>query len=377
MKAKPGALLFQAAPFCFGPISTTLNMVRQLAGKGLEIVMIGEGPTNNLLKRENLEFELLDASTTAPFSDELSKIIERANLVISNTDPAFASACMRRGARVAVVDTLYWMWDRLDPILLESDAYLIQNFMGTAEQLERLGRPRNTVLVGPLITALELPLRRQERENFILISLGGCDCNLVDHCQDPYPGMIFEMVEKVIRENDMDLEIIWTTSERPASNLNGRFNTHRVGTFSNQDHVALMRRAKGVILSPGITGSMEAFEAGTPVFFLPPQNYSQALQLRAFREKGVAPFGFSWYDVYPDLSPPPYLPEEQAVSQIRQTIERCASDQRVWDALYQALQLFLRSGIARYDPKPARELRTALGTDGPLKAAQAILQLLD
>jgi hypothetical protein len=38
-------LLFQAAPFCFGPISTLLNVVQALADSGERLIVIDEGPT--------------------------------------------------------------------------------------------------------------------------------------------------------------------------------------------------------------------------------------------------------------------------------------------------------------------------------------------
>ncbi|MCB0617892.1 MAG: hypothetical protein KDC32_11865 [Saprospiraceae bacterium] len=377
MSTKKKHILFQAAPFCFGPIATTLNVVRELAGSGHHLTLIGEGPTHDLLDREDFEFDKLPASTVKPFSEELEQLIREADLVVSNTDPPFAAACIRRGAKVVVIDTLFWMWDHIDPILLQSDSYIIQNFIGVEQQMARIGRPQNLLVVGPLTQKQEQPIPQGERDNFLLVSLGGCDCNLVAKESDPYPEIICRLIECVLEQESLDIEVMLATGERSANALCAKTASVQIGTFSNKEHVDLIRRAKGVMLSPGLTGSMEVFEGGTPVFFLPPQNYSQVLQMKAFRRSEVAGHSFSWFDVYPELAPPPYLPEEEAVAIVRDAIGKCIQDEKTWTTFYQTVKAFLETGIQNFDPTPGYRLRTRLGIDGVRKASERILQILE
>ena len=365
-------ILLQAAPFCYGPISTTLNVARVLGQFDHRLLAIEEGPTGELVRRSGFRMERV-AVPTCPLSQELLNVIDQADLVVSNTDPVFAAACLERGARVVVLDTLFWMWDKLDSALLDCELYIVQDFYGVDEQVERLGRPRNFLRVGPLVRPQDPPVSQTRRENLIHVSLGGCDCLLVDPAQDPYPATILESIKEVLTTGS---EIVLSTGERTARSLEPRDNRFKVSTLSNRDHLEVMRRAKAILLSPGLTGTMEVLEAETPVFFLPPQNYSQVLQLKAYRKASAAPFSFTWSDVYPEFDLPFYLPEEEAVNRVREVVGRFVRDPEARGVLRQKLAAFLDTGFQDYDPGPGKKLRRSLGMGGAEKAARAINALL-
>jgi hypothetical protein len=366
-------ILLQAAPFCFGPISTLLNVVRALVRPGYRLIVIEEGPTRDLIRRSRLPLERVALTTAPPFSPELGELIDRVDLVVSNTDPIFAAACMARGAKVIVVDTLFWMWDHIPPILLEAERYIVQGFYGTEAQLKRLGRPRNFLQVGPLTSTQGPPIPLAERPNSIHVSFGGCDCLLVDPQQDPYPGMMLKVLEDALAAAlPQDCDVLLCCGERAACSLQPRDRRITVGTLSNQDYLKSMRQAKAILLSPGLTGTLEVLQVETPAFFFPPQNYSQVLQLSAYRKANVAPYSFTWTDVYPEFALPPYLPEEEAVARVRAVVGRFVQDVAAQDVLRHKLVEFLQTGIQDYDPAPARRLCESLGPDGPVRAARAI-----
>jgi hypothetical protein len=137
-----------------------------------------------------------------------------------------------------------------------------------------------------------------------------------------------------------------------------------------------MRAAKGILLSPGLTGSMEVFEAHTPVFFLPPQNYSQVLQLEFYRDSGAAHFSYTWTDTYSDFKLPNYLPEEIAVEKVRDVINRAISDPQVKNTLKQQMVHFFKRDIQDYNPIPGRKFRESFGMEGPQQAARIINNFL-
>jgi hypothetical protein len=366
-------ILFQAAPFCFGPVSTTLNVMHELAGSGHRLIMVDEGPTGQLIRRSGLPIEGVALATTPPFLPELGRLIDQADLVVSNTDPIFAAACMERGAPVAVIDTLFWMWDHVPPILMQAELFISQAFHSAQAQIERLGRPRNFLEVGPLTAPQAPPVPLSERERLIQVSFGGCDCALVEPTQDPYPAMVLGLLEEALDAAlPADHRVVLCCGERAACTLEPRDSRITVATLSNQEYLRTMRRARGIFLSPGLTGTMEVFEAQTPAFFCPPQNYSQVLQLRAYRQANVAPYSFAWSDVYPEFNLPPYLPEDEAVARVREVVSRAVDDPAARDALRRNVVSFLRAGIRDYDPGPPHRLRESLGVGGPSQAARAI-----
>jgi hypothetical protein len=366
-------ILFQAAPFCFGPVSTTLNVMQELAGAGHRLIMVDEGPTGDLIRRSGLPIEGVALPTTPPFTPELGRWVDRVDLVVSNTDPIFAAACMERGAPVTVIDTLFWMWDHIPPILMEAELFISQAFHGTQAQIERLGRPRNYIEVGPLIAPQALPVPLADRDRLIQVSFGGCDCFLVDPAHDPYPALVLGLLEEALDAAlPADHRVVLCCGERTACTLEPRDGRITVNTLSNREYLRTMRRARAIFLSPGLAGTMEVFEAQTPAFFFPPQNYSQVLQLRACRQAAVAPYSFTWSDVYPEFDLPPYLREEEAVARVRQVIERAVDDPVARDELRRQMVSFLQVGIHDHNPGPPHRLRESLGMGGPSQAARAI-----
>lgn len=371
-------LVFQAAPFCFGPISTTLSVIDGLVDTQHRFIVIDEGPTGDLTKRSDLPIQRVHLSTSRPFDATLRELIESADLVVSNTDPGFAAECMALGAQVAVIDTLFWMWDSLPASLLDAPVFIAQAFDGNLDQFERLGRPQHYVEVGPLVNAQPSPLIQTEREKIILVSLGGCDCFLFDPAQDPYPGLVLKALEQALDQVQLrDYRVMLCCGERASCTLSPTNSMIEIRTLSKEEYIHALRRARAVILSPGLTGSMEAFEAQTPVFFLPPQNYSQVLQLASFRNANTAPNSFAWGDAFPDFSLTPYLPEEAAVARVRQVIDQLKNTPDAHNKLTRSLQDFLQVGMHHYDPQPGRHYRESLGLDGPKKAAQTIKTFLD
>lgn len=115
-------LIFDADPFCFGPISTTLYIVEQLKSRkkipeDSKLVLLGTLTTTQLAEKSGLFDEIYECNTTSP--DSLMKyktIISEAHLYISNTNLLSIEFVASIGTPVIYVDTLFWMWDTL-PII--------------------------------------------------------------------------------------------------------------------------------------------------------------------------------------------------------------------------------------------------------------------
>jgi hypothetical protein len=368
-------ILLQAAPFCFGPASTLLSIARHFEN-GFELMMIDEGPTGDLLKLSGLDIKSIQISTIHP-SKELDELIRSVDIVVSNTDLEFAKYCIdHQVAKLVIIDTLFWMWDDIDKRLFGADLYVIQDFMGTENQLNRLGSPRNYLSVGPLINWV-VNQENQQKKDQVLISLGGCDCVLFDSHNDPFPSLISRLIRKSFGESQFkDYELVLTVGAKTKSSLQSRTEGFEIKTLSNTDNQLLMGKVHAILLSPGLTATFEAIHSGTPIFFLPPQNYSQVIQLDEYKKLGIAPYSFTWSDAYPEFSLPNNLPETIAVERVRQVVDRFLSDEAAQQVFQNKLDRFIQSGIKDYEPKLAKEFLNKIGTDGVKKATDAILDLI-
>jgi hypothetical protein len=64
------------------------------------------------------------------------------------------------------------------------------------------------------------------------------------------------------------------------------------------------------IMTPGLGNIYEAAELAGRVFWLPPANATQGLQLAILRREGLAPFAADWHDILPGQRPIDYQKPE-------------------------------------------------------------------
>jgi hypothetical protein len=211
------------------------------------------------------------------------------------------------------------------------------------------------------------------RDDLLLVSLGGCDCSLYETEADAYPALMLQVLEQALAEApDSNRRVLVCCGEHAACALRPQRSEVSIQTLPKQDYIQALRCARAAVLSPGLNGAMEAFEAATPAFFLPPHNYSQLLQLKVYRQVGAAPYGFTWSDMDTQLDLPAYLPEEEGVRQVNAAVQRLAHDEQAQAVFRQRRVDFLKNGISSYEPEPALVYRRSLGMNGPRQAADLI-----
>jgi hypothetical protein len=146
----------------------------------------------------------------------------------------------------------------------------------------------------------------------------------------------------------------------------------RFASLPHDEAEQLGATASAVLTAPGLTSTLQCFRAGTPTFFLPPQNYSQWWILKKLRAAGLAPCALHWADHLPggDVVERMSLPERVPV--VRSAIRRLSGDARVRRSFREAL-----AGIAAH---PRRELARAqgayfdsLGSDGAAVIASELI----
>jgi hypothetical protein len=141
-------------------------------------------------------------------------------------------------------------------------------------------------------------------------------------------------------------------------------------SLPHEEALDALSSAALVLTSPGVTATLECFQAGVATSFLPPQNYSQWRALLSLRETGLAAEAFHWADV---TGPLPFerMPEERRTFAVLETIARLSADDSV------RAELTRRLRAAASQPRPELRARQraafeALGQNGAVEIARQL-----
>lgn len=374
-------VLMQAAPFCFGPVSTSLAIATELRKFDLAIVWLAEGTALQLLQAGKYDdyvvpFNLANRDDKRRYAH----YIEEADMVVVNTDPDFAKFALGLNKKTVYIDILYWMWQSIPEIAERCALYVYEDFVRMDDQIKRMGTPRNALRVGPLVSPGSVPDKRSDSQagNHLLVSLGGLHrpgnsqgllCSFSD--------MVRRAVEEALEENDDFNEVYFAGGvEASETTLRNGVKVH-TGCLSKETHLRLISSAKAVVLSPGLTGFYEVASAKVPVFFLPPHNYSQYLQLESYKAVLKQPYYADWERLgfFTELAC--FLPEEQMLNSVDSILAEVIEK---GDLLTQHLREFLTSGYKVYDSQPAVLMVDALkteGVDGTERVSREIVQRIE
>ncbi|OTA21701.1 hypothetical protein Xbed_00451 [Xenorhabdus beddingii] len=325
-------IIFDADPFCFGPISTTLNVVDKLKRRnklipGTQFILLGT-LTSSQLGQKSSSFDVIYECDTTSITElsRYSELISGASLYISNTNPNSINFVAQLGTPIIYIDTLFWMWDNLHVDLHQTEKTFIQDFHGIERNIEKFHDKLGDYQVIPPILPDSLQPDSLQKYRLdapppegVLITLGGIDTVYVD-TTDFYYHFLQELLSIPNLQNETNITI--AGGGKTIVNLANRFaKTHphiHIGCFARQDFLQKLDRARKVLSNPGLTTFYECMTLNKDVFFLPPQNYSQQLQLDVFLQHYYThEYGFLWQPEYgyPDI--PSYLPEKEGLALIK------------------------------------------------------------
>jgi hypothetical protein len=232
-----------------------------------------------------------------------------------------------------------------------------QNFIGL-DQSPHLADARVQV-VGPLVE----PAGKRDASlaSGLLVQLGGCESPADDS------GSYAQFVVQNLLASDLPRAVGHRTTLiagqeciRQLRQLYGGCGLEFL-SLSHADALVELDRAALVLTAPGLTATLEAFQRGVPMCFLPPQNYSQWCILRALRGADLAPEALHWEDLPGQQPLADRLPEAQRNPLVRAALARHTTDPQAGRALQASL-----SQIARLDlPRLARRQREFFASLGP------------
>ncbi len=258
--------------------------------RGASTVFLGTGIALELAERSGSFDDAIDAPPENPIA---SALIDSAAAVVSLMDQDYLPIAQNRGKPTFVADSLFWMRDRIPDCFRTATRYWVQDFLGVRERLAEA--PIRASIVGPIVA--QAAAAPDGKRSGIVIHLGGCDSPL--SAIDPgYFDFIIEAVAESTIASRFSGPMAMMAGRKCIDSLRSRTAGDRIDFVSvpPDEALALLAGARIVLTAPGLTTTLECFQLRQPIFFLPPQNYSQWWILKKLRLIGLAPAAFHWQD---------------------------------------------------------------------------------
>lgn len=307
-----------AFPLGYGPAAKLLLIAEVVRRAGLRAVFVGNGIAHELAARADVFEDVIRAD---PADKRARSLIASSAGMLSLMERDFAEIALALSVPLHVVDSLFWMRERVPAPFRGARRYWVQRFPAAPGTTA----PANTVAVGPIVRAME-PSDVHERTKLV-VNLGGCE-------SPNGPAEDLAYADFVVR-GLLECELV--SAFAGAILLGGsRCVRHLRETFghggivfesvAHEEALTLLRQARMVLTSPGLTTSLECCQLAVPTFFLPPQNWSQWRILDRFRALGLAPGSFHWQDCNPEQQSLERLPEASRTPRVGECIRRAAGE---------------------------------------------------
>ncbi len=321
-------ILVSAESFGYGPITTGLNVVKELKKyDNVTLDFIGSGIALEQAKLSGY-FDKFYLCDTYDF-DSLYKninIFKSYNIFLSAENVNGAIFALKNGlVNTYYLDNLMWMWDKIPEELNEVKKYFISEIIPCQENYKRIGNKiKNPVFVGPI---RKVETKKCKPLNQLMISIGGAESFLLDH------SLIINFYNNLIND------ILNTKSINQFSSIiicggSGVINNLKIEnkspiikkcTLSNEDYLKEMEKSKYCIMASGLGNFIESIGKDKNIMYLPAINYSQLQQLDYYKEQkfGFKILNWSDFDFYKNI--PKYLDEETGVNLVVSNIKEYLS----------------------------------------------------
>lgn len=337
--------IFLAEPFGFGPISSSIVVARQIQKINPEarLIFLGSGTSYQLATQAGVfdNVFLVDQLNEQSIA-QCGTAIERANtLVIANTYPNGVEVAMRANLRCVYIDTLFWMWNKLPINISDVERYYIEDFHCAEINVDRFGHSVKYKKINPLIdvSAKSMPASSPS----LIISLGGIDSNLYD-----FPVFYNELVANVSRDQGLDAYdvIICGGGKKFQKKEFAQFEKSniKIRCLPPGDYVSHLKAADLVVAAAGLHGFYENLYLQKNVMFLPPQSYSQYLQLKFIAKWYPKLIGVNFENLGIQHKLRENMPDAERISEVKRT-NQVLAEESVFMSFYSIFERFYRGDL--------------------------------
>ncbi len=367
-------LLITAEHFGYGPITTALNVVKELKKyNDINISFMGTGIALEQAKMTNYFDKIIECKTYD--INELKKVknilLDYDVILSSENQPGvkFAIECGHKS--VYFIDNLMWMWDKLDEGLEQAKGYFISEIIPSKKNFDRIGKNiKNPHFIGPL---RELKTKKiLSKEKKLIINIGGAEAFVIDS------NIVKKYYNKLINEI-LDIKLIYSSFDKiiicggsgviNSLKINNANDKTVVKTLSNEEYLNELDSCSHCIFASGLGNFIESVWRDKDILYIPPINYSQLLQLDYYEKMD---FGFkiiNWdeFDFFQKI--PTLLDENTGVDLVIDNVKKYLNDKS--DIVKNVVQEFLQNSQMKFYDKRKKYISKFNG-NGAKEIAQII-----
>jgi hypothetical protein len=228
------------------------------------------------------------------------------------------------------------MWKELPVDLNDVEKYYIEDFRCLKLKPSRFGESGKYQVVPPLIDVSTEP--KLTAHPFLLVSLGGIDSSLYD-----FPVFYEKLIEYISSNeqlSDYNIMICGGGKKFMESEFKKFERTGLTITcLGPEEHISYLKSADIVLSSAGLHGFYENYFLNKNVLFLPPQSYSQYLQLKYIQAyfRGVAAVNLEQLGIKHTLRE--NMPDKERIAEVKRT-NRDLAEGQTWETFCQAFEMF-------------------------------------
>lgn len=318
-------ILVSAESFGYGPITTGLNIVKELKKySDVHLDFIGSGIALEQARMSGYFDSYYVCDTYDMNSLEKNKeIFEKYTIYLSSENVNGAIFALQAGLQnTYYVDNLMWMWDKIPEGLLKVKKYFISDIIPCKDNFERIGtKIQNPCFVGPI---RQIDVKKCVEENQLIINIGGAESFLLDR------DLIIKFYNKILNEI-LTEDVIKCFNTIIICGGSGVINHITIEskcekikkcTLSHDEYLMEMEKSSHCILASGLGNFIETVGKEKNIMYLPAINYSQLQQLEYYQSQN---FGFeiiNWsdFEFYNEI--PKFLDEETGVNLVVSNIKK-------------------------------------------------------
>lgn len=322
-------ILVSAESFGYGPITTGLNVVKELKKfPNISLDFIGSGIALEQAKLSNC-FENYYLCDTNEFKDlkKYEKNFKNYDVYLSSENINGAIFALQNDLKnTYYIDNLMWMWDKIPEELCNVKKYFISEIIPCKSNFERIGNQiKNPIFVGPI---RNISTKKCKSINQLIINIGGAESFLLNH------SLIIKFYNKLINDI-LSYNLINKFSSIVICGGSGVINNITINneskkikkcTLSHEQYLKEMEKSTHCILASGLGNFIETIGRSKNIMYLPAINYSQLQQIEYYKEQN---FGFkilNWTDFSFYKKIPKYLDEESGVNMVVSNIKKYLDD---------------------------------------------------
>ena len=332
---RPPHYAFLSTSFGFGPVSKAVSIAQELRERSphVRLHFFGAGIDCDFAVRNDTFDEVIKADVDS--TDVLAGLVRH----LSHYDSVFSvlnfeivNLWSDKDCPLYLVDSLAWMWASPPRCLANVQRYYIQDYLVDDKRKREWSRIPCVKVIPPIeLASSHVHVDTESGTRRLVVNLSGCANPFVDeNMWRLYAGVLTDLVIDVFPEMYDEVQICCKKSlvDFLRTRAAGAHGDVRVDYLPHDAFMECMASASMLLTTPGITTTLEALSLGTPIAYLLPHNYSQALISERYHSAVDGICGMPLLKFGAELSVPEFMPEEHGVDFVWSGLQQILETQR-------------------------------------------------